>query len=125
MARTNSNPIKTNRWAEIRAFVAHRAGFRCEHCHTFLGMSGQADHVVPRSVCEDVGIHVYDHTNLQYLCTSCHSQKTNAERWSAASDGSPRNRRAKRPSRTKIPGRDRFMDAAGINDTLQHEENKC
>ena len=63
MARTHTAPLKTARWAALRNHVAHRAGFRCEHCNEFLGMTGQADHVVPRSICEDVGIGVYDPVN--------------------------------------------------------------
>ena len=124
MIRTDPRPLKTSHWAALRAHVAHRAGFRCEHCHCFLGMTGQADHVVPRSACEDVGIGIFDPSNLQYLCTSCHSTKSNHERWGAVAWEGNHSART-HPRRTKLPGRDRFMDAAGIPETLQHEEIQC
>lgn len=118
MSRTDATPLNTSRWAALRGHVAHRASFRCEHCNQFLGMTGQADHVVPRGVCEDVGIGVYDPSNLQYLCTPCHSRKTNAERWAGHTKRAP-----KPPSRSILPGRDRFLDAAGI--TPSDEETPC
>jgi 5-methylcytosine-specific restriction endonuclease McrA len=107
--RTNTAPLKTARWAEVRAMVAHRASFRCEHCHTFLGMTGQADHVIPRGTCEMLGIGVYDPKNLQFLCSSCHSQKSNRERWAGHERKPP-----KQHTRSNLPGRDKFLDAAGI-----------
>lgn len=102
--RTDTRPLKTARWAETRAHVAHRAGYRCEHCNEFLGMTGQADHVVPRSDCENVGIGVYDPSNLQYLCTSCHSTKSNSERWGRSE------RRPPKPltQRVSVRGRDAY-----------------
>lgn len=60
MARTSTAPLKTARWAAVRAFVAHRASFRCEHCNVFLGMAGDVDHVVPRSAINACGIGVFD-----------------------------------------------------------------
>lgn len=108
MARTNTAPLKTSRWAAVRAFVAHRAAFRCEHCHEYLGLRGQADHVVPRADCEGVGIGIYDPSNLQYLCTSCHSTKSNFERWAG------HKKRDRTPRRSRVEGRDQFLDAAGI-----------
>jgi len=110
MARTNPAPLKTARWAEVRAHVAHRASFRCEHCQRFLGMTGEADHVVPRSDIDLIGIGVFDPSNLQYLCSSCHSSKSNRERWS-------RQERAPKRVRSNVPGRHLFLDAAGISPT--------
>jgi 5-methylcytosine-specific restriction endonuclease McrA len=109
MARTNPAPLKTARWAEVRAFVAHRASFRCEHCHQFLGMSGQADHVIPRRDIALLGVGVFDPSNLQYLCTSCHSEKSNRERWQGHEKKPP-----KPHTRTRVPGRDDFLNAVGI-----------
>ncbi|MEO0939879.1 MAG: HNH endonuclease signature motif containing protein [Pseudomonadota bacterium] len=111
MARTNTRPLKTAMWSKVRAFVAHRAGFRCEQpdCRVYLGMAGDVDHVIPRGVCEDLGVSVYDPSNLQYLCPSCHSQKTNAERHAG------KEKRPRTVGRTKIQGRDDFLNAAGIN----------
>ncbi|WP_371155380.1 HNH endonuclease [Jannaschia sp. 2305UL9-9] len=97
--------------------VAHRASFRCERCNTYLGMAGDVDHVVPRGVCEDVGIGVYDPSNLQYLCPSCHSAKTNAERWAGHTKRGPQ-----QPQRTKVQGRDQFLNAAGISPTNEPQE---
>lgn len=114
MARTNQAPLKTARWQAVRAFVAHRASFRCEHCHQYLGMAGDVDHMVPRSVCEDIGVGVFDPSNCQYLCASCHSTKTNAERYAGHEKRGPRV-----PRRTALKGRGDFLDAAGIK---LHEE---
>lgn len=117
MARTDTRPLKSDRWAAVRAFVAHRAGLRCEHCFTFLGLTEQADHVVPRAHCEDVGIGVYDPSNLQYLCTSCHSAKTNRERWAG------HEKRDRKPKRSRVKGRDDFLNAAGIPENPK--EHSC
>ncbi|WP_299376027.1 HNH endonuclease signature motif containing protein [uncultured Tateyamaria sp.] len=120
MARTSTAPLKTARWAAVRSFVAHRASFRCEQpdCSVYLGMTGDVDHIVPRSVCEDVGIGIYDPTNLQYLCPSCHSQKTNAERHAG------KEKRPRKTGRTAIQGRDDFLNAAGIDpNPANHEEH--
>lgn len=118
MTRTNQAPLKTARWHAVRAFVAHRASFRCECCHEYLGMAGDVDHVVPRSVCENVGISVFDPTNCQYLCHSCHSKKTSFERHAGKPKRGPRT-----PRRTTLPGRDRFLDAAGITTQTHEEQN--
>lgn len=112
MARTNQASLKTRQWSAVRAFVAQRANFRCQHCMVWLGLTGDVDHVVPRSVCEDMGIGTYDPSNCQYLCTSCHSTKTNHERHAGAPKRGP-----KKPQRTNTPGRDKFLDAAGIQAT--------
>ena len=117
--RTNPRPLKTSRWAALRLHVALRASFRCEHCHVFLGTSGQADHVVPRSHCENVGIGVFDPSNLQYLCSSCHSQKSNRERWAGHEKRGPK----KMGTRSTVQGREAFQKAAGI--TPQQKEIQC
>ena len=107
--RTNTAPLKTARWAEVRAFVAHRASFRCEHCHVFLGMTGQADHVIPRRDIPLLGIHPMDVSNCQYLCSSCHSLKSNRERWAGHEPKPPKSH-----TRSNVPGREAFMAATGI-----------
>lgn len=115
--RTDPAPLKRTAWRNgLRPMVAHRASFRCEHCRVYLGLKGDVDHVIPRSHCEDVGVGIYDASNLQYLCTSCHSQKTNRERWAGHT------KRDRVPRRTKLPGRDDFLDAAGIQ---QQEDTPC
>lgn len=109
MARTNPAPLKTERWQATRAFVAHRASFRCEHCFAYVGMHGEADHIVPRGTCELLGIGAFDPSNLQYLCNSCHSQKSNRERWHGHEKRPP-----KQHTRSTVPGREAFLAATGI-----------
>lgn len=116
--RTNVSPLKSAFWREqVRPFVAHRASFRCEHCMTYLGLTGDVDHIVPRSEIDRIGIRVFDPSNLQYLCPSCHSQKTNRERWAG------HEKRARVPRRTALKGRGAFLDAAGIPETLPNERH--
>jgi 5-methylcytosine-specific restriction endonuclease McrA len=104
--------LNNDRWRAMRPFIAQSAAFRCEHCHKFLGMTGHVDHIVPRSDCEDMGIHVYDPSNCQYLCASCHNSKSNRERWARVE---PTKRRAKDAfRRVRVKGREEFLQAAGI-----------
>ncbi|MBE1282145.1 MAG: hypothetical protein GJ676_02420 [Rhodobacteraceae bacterium] len=111
--------LNNDRWRAMRPFIAQRAAFRCEHCHKFLGMTGHVDHIVPRSDCEDMGISVYDPSNCQYLCASCHNSKSNRERW--ARRGNPTCRNAKETARrVKVEGREDFLRAAGIS--TEHKE---
>lgn len=112
MARTNRAPLHTQRWREVRAHVAHRASFRCEHCHRYVGMHGDVDHIIPRRDIALLGVGVFDPSNLQYLCQSCHSQKSNRERWAGHTPKPP-----KPHSRSRVPGREAFMAAAGIPET--------
>lgn len=107
--RTNPAPLKTDRWQATRAFVAHRASFRCECCFLFVGMHGEVDHIIPRSDCGMLGIGVFDPSNLQLLCPSCHSQKSNRERWAGHTKRPP-----KPHTRTNVTGREAFMAATGI-----------
>ena len=104
--RTDPSPLGTSKWRAIRIAAAERANFRCEHCQKFLGMSGQGDHIVPRSVCETLGISVFDLSNIQYLCGPCHSKKTNSERWAGHQR---KDRSAVR--RKSVRGREAFFDA--------------
>ena len=98
-------------WTHAREFVAQRAGYRCEKCFVFLGMTGQADHIVSRRELATRDGNPFDLSNVQYLCPGCHSRKTNAERWQG-------HERKPRPAfrRAKLPGRARFLAAAGIPD---------
>ena len=115
MARTDTKPLKTTQWQALRTFVATRANFRCESCFTSTGMHGEADHIQPRAQEEVHGLHVYDHTNLQWLCPSCHSAKTRREQDAAGGTGEGRNTIATRPPRrSEVPGRDKFLSAAGV-----------
>lgn len=96
---------------DVREHVAHRANWRCSCCFRFTGMDGEADHIVSRRDLARVGGNPWDTLNLQWLCASCHSRKTNAERWQG-------HERKPRPAfrRAKLPGRARFLQAAGIPD---------
>ncbi|WP_172978073.1 HNH endonuclease signature motif containing protein [Roseovarius sp. THAF27] len=82
-------------------------------------MAGDVDHVVPRSAINACGIGVFDPSNCQYLCQSCHSTKTNAER------NAGREKRARVPRRTALKGRGAFLDAAGITPQIEQEETPC
>ena len=109
MARHNPRPINSTHWRQsVRPFIAQRASFRCEHCFTFLGISGDVDHIVPRREIDLIGVGVFDPSNLQYLCASCHSAKSNRER---APDGPKPPRQY---TRADLPGRAAFLAAAGI-----------
>jgi len=63
-----------SRWARIRWLALRRDGFACVKC----GARGrlEVDHVVSIRRAPE---RAYDLDNLQSLCTSCHSKKTNAE----------------------------------------------
>lgn len=109
MARFDPRPLKSERWKATRVYVAQRASLRCEHCHVWLGLTGQVDHIVPRSDCDMIGIGVFDPSNLQYLCAPCHSRKSNRERWAGHEKKPP-----KPHTRRDLPGRSDFLAAAGI-----------
>ncbi len=64
----------TSRWARIRWLALRRDGFACVRC----GARGrlEVDHVESIRRAPE---RAYDLGNLQSLCQSCHSQKTNEE----------------------------------------------
>lgn len=94
----------------IRQSVAQRASFRCEHCHKFLGMHGDVDHRIARRELQAKGLSPWDPNNLQYLCTSCHSVKTNKEKW----DWAGRREGPKPIKRSKVAGRNLMLAMAGV-----------
>lgn len=99
-------------WKEdVRRFVAHRASYRCEHCNVYLGMTGDVDHKTPRRELAKRGLSPWNVADLQYLCASCHSTKTNAERWEGHKPLTQAERMARR---SKVPGRNLFLAMAGI-----------
>ncbi|WP_420870774.1 HNH endonuclease [Leisingera aquaemixtae] len=92
-------------------------------------MHGEVDHIQPRAQ-EDVhGLHVYDPSNLQYLCQSCHTTKTNGERRGKArgpGEDTGRTLAARPPRRTNVRGREQFIAAAGIPEISDGKRNpKC
>lgn len=69
-------PYSTARWARLRAAVL-RARPLCEHCQRMgqIVVATQVDHV--RAIKD--GGEPWARGNLQALCATCHSRKTNAE----------------------------------------------
>lgn len=107
MTKQDRSTIDTYLWKfRIRPAIGERAEFRCEDCGRFIGTHGDVDHIVPRAHCDAAMIDPCDPCNLQYLCKSCHSLKTNSERWA----GHQRKDRAA-PRRSKVTGRDRYLSA--------------
>ncbi|WP_146345651.1 HNH endonuclease [Phaeobacter marinintestinus] len=96
-------------YRDTREAVALSAGFLCQSCKRYIGMHGEADHIIPRAQCEAHGLSEYDRSNLQWLCKSCHSKKSNAERWEG------KRRKGPKPiKRSNVPGRKLFLAMAGI-----------
>ena len=64
--------LDRRRWEWVRRRVLKRDGWRCRECGRY---GNQVDHIKP--------LHqrgaVYDESNLQVLCKSCHAQKTRLE----------------------------------------------
>ncbi|AXC50382.1 HNH endonuclease [Paracoccus suum] len=116
MARRDPLPrtqriLQLSAWRrDVRALVALRAAFRCEHCHGFTGMDGECDHIVSRRKLAETGGSPWDTANLQWLCPGCHSRKTAAERRAAR----PQRPRSTLHARAPIAGREAFLAAAGF-----------
>ena len=58
--KQDRSTINTNRWKAVRLDTAKRAHFRCEICSKYVGLLGQAEHIVPRSICKTQGIDPFD-----------------------------------------------------------------
>ena len=97
-------------YRDTREGVAKRAGFRCQKCNRYVGMHGEADHIIPRAKCEAHGLSEFDQSNLQWLCKSCHASKSANEKWDAVG----RRRGPKPIKRSNVPGRKLFLVQAGI-----------
>ena len=61
-------------WYKLRRRILSRDHYKCVTCDASVGRSGQIDHIIPVS---DGGNDADD--NLQTLCITCHSTKTNKE----------------------------------------------
>ena len=63
------------KWRKLRVLVLDRDGWVCQHC----GKNGrmEVDHKIPLDVAPDK---MWEMSNLQSLCTSCHWEKSQAER---------------------------------------------
>ncbi|ERM80216.1 hypothetical protein P872_14095 [Rhodonellum psychrophilum GCM71 = DSM 17998] len=71
---------QTTKWKNFRKKIIEETPL-CELCsqYGFVNAGKIADHIIPRSICEDLE---YEVDNIQILCedfeggTNCHSQKT-------------------------------------------------
>ena len=84
MIRHSKHVTRGARWHTLRMAVLERDGYECRSCGKRRGRM-EIDHIRP------VRTHpalAYDPANLQALCTSCHTIKTNAERGNALPDPS-------------------------------------
>lgn len=73
--RRFSRPVlKTRRWKVLRQEVLERDGWKCRSCGSAKRL--EVDHVRP--VRNDPG-RAFDKSNLQTLCSPCHTRKTRIE----------------------------------------------
>lgn len=72
--RYSRRVTKTRRWKALRLEILRRDGFAC----VAFAKRGrlEIDHIIP---VRDAPTLSYEPTNLQTLCTSCHSRKTRLE----------------------------------------------
>ena len=73
--RHSKRVTATKRWQVLRMEILERDGFRCKVC----GGGGrlEVDHIKPVRTNPELS---FDPGNLQALCPSCHTKKTNIER---------------------------------------------
>lgn len=72
--RAGAHVYSTKRWERLRFLAKRRDGFACVKCGALAAL--ECDHVVSIRRAPE---RAYDLENLQTLCISCHSAKTNAE----------------------------------------------
>lgn len=65
---------KTQRWKAVRLQAKRRDGWKCVTCGSVGRL--EVDHIIPVRAAPE---RAYDLTNLQTLCSSCHSRKTRVE----------------------------------------------
>lgn len=72
--RYSAAVIRSARWKVVRKAAKDRDGWKCVQC----GARGrlEVDHIQPVRTHPDLA---YELTNLQTLCTPCHSRKTRIE----------------------------------------------
>lgn len=72
--RYSAAVIRSARWKVVRKRAKDRDGWKCVQC----GARGrlEVDHIQPVRTHPDLA---YELTNLQTLCTPCHSRKTRIE----------------------------------------------
>lgn len=69
------------RWRKVRLEALERAGFRCQACNaTSETAQLQVDHIVEIRDMRLEDPRVYELGNLQVLCASCHTTKSNKMR---------------------------------------------
>lgn len=72
--RHSRQVTKTRRWQRVRSLVLRRDGFRCVNCGTAGRL--EVDHIKPVRTDPDLA---FDLSNLQSLCSTCHTRKTRVE----------------------------------------------
>lgn len=73
--RHSAKVTGTKRWQAVRKQAKDRDGWKCVECGT-RGVRLEVDHIKPVRHAPDLA---YELTNLQTLCTPCHSRKTRIE----------------------------------------------
>lgn len=72
--KAGAHVYSTKRWAQVRFLALRRDAFKCVKCDARGRL--EVDHVESIRRAPE---RAYDLDNLQSLCTSCHSIKTNEE----------------------------------------------
>ena len=70
------NVVNTKRWQRKREKIKKRDNYQCQICGKLISGRADVDHIKRRAD----GGRVWDNDNLQTLCHSCHTKKTNAEK---------------------------------------------
>ncbi len=72
--RFSRHILRNRRWPALRVATLRRDGFRCVSC----GARGrlEVDHIKPVRMHPELA---FELTNLQALCSACHSRKTRLE----------------------------------------------
>jgi 5-methylcytosine-specific restriction protein A len=72
--RAGAKIYYTSRWARVRWMALRRDGFACVKCGARADL--ECDHIVSIRKAPE---RAYDLSNLQVLCITCHTEKTNQE----------------------------------------------
>ncbi|MCC3244214.1 HNH endonuclease [Methylocystis sp. WRRC1] len=72
--RAGTKVYYTSRWARLRWIALRRDGFQCVKCGARANL--ECDHIAPIRKAPE---RAFDLANLQTLCVSCHTAKTNGE----------------------------------------------
>jgi 5-methylcytosine-specific restriction protein A len=72
--RSGTHVYYTSRWARLRWMALRRDGFACVQCGARADL--ECDHIISIRKAPE---RAYDLANLQTLCITCHTEKTNQE----------------------------------------------